>query len=138
MKEYFIKLGLALCISYTAVSITCAITNIITGHETNNMNVLIMFGTCIIASVVLSFYEVLDVVSPLAMMIIQYLVAAALCAVMLFIISRFDPISPRGWFEYYRSFTIPYVILAGIYYYSVYLDTKKKDNLIKEIQKQSE
>jgi hypothetical protein len=134
MKEYLKKLGLGLCISYTAVAVTAAITNIIFGGETNNANQLIMFGFCVIASIVLSLYEVLDNVSPLAMIIIQYIAAVALCAVMLFIISRFEPISPRGWFEYYRSFTIPYIIFAAIYYYSVYLDTKKKNKLIQEIQ----
>ncbi len=134
MKNYVKKVALGLCISYTAVSVTGAITNVFAGWETNNANVLIMFGFCLIASIVLSFYEMFTNVSPLAMMVVQYLLACGLCAVLLLCVSVIEPISPRGWFEYYRSFSIPYVILAGIYYYSIYLDTKKKNAMIKEIQ----
>ena len=114
MKEYLKKVLFGICISYTAVSVSGAVVNMITGTETNNFNTLVMFGTCVIASLVLSLYEFVDKVSPLFMMVIQYLAACALCAVMLFI--------------------IPYVIIAGVYYYSVFAETKKKNALIKEIQ----
>ena len=58
---------------------------------------------------------------------------------MLIIISKiYEPISPRGWFEYYRSFTIPYIFLAGFYYYRVFSDAKKQDRLIREIQELGE
>ena len=54
---------------------------------------------------------------------------------MLFLLSTFvEPISPKGWFEYYRSFTIPYIFLAGFYYYRVFSETKKQAELIREIQ----
>ena len=120
------------------VSVTAAICNIMLGGQTNNMNERLIFAICIIASVVLSLHGLFDSVSPLAMVVIQYLVACALIAVLLLIISCFDTITPRGWFELYRSFTIPYIILAGIYYYSVFADTKKKDSLIKDLQKQAQ
>ena len=138
MKKYISNLALMICISYTMVSVTAAICNILLGGQTNNMNELLMFSICIIASVVLSLHGLFDSVSPLAMMVIQYLVACGLIAVLILIISCFDPVSPRGWFELYRSFTIPYIILAGFYYYSVFADTRKKDSLIKDLQKQAQ
>ena len=49
--------------------------------------------------------------SPLAMIILQYVAACFLCGLFLLAISRLNPISPRGWFEYYRFFTIPYIIM---------------------------
>ena len=121
--------------SYTVVSVSTAIINIIFGGQTNNMNELMMFTICIIASAVLSLHELFDSVSPLAMMAIQYLLACVLIAVMLLIVSHFDAITLQGWVDLYRSFTIPYVILAGVYYYSVFADTKKKDSMIKDLQK---
>ena len=136
MKKYFSNLALMICISYTMVSVSATVCNIMLGGQTNNMNELLMFAICIIASVVLSMHGLFDSVSPLLMMVIQYLMACALIAVLLLVISRFDTITPRGWFELYRSFTIPYIILAGIYYYSVFADAKKKDSLIKDLQKQ--
>ena len=71
----------------------------------------------------------------LVMIIVQYLVACALVGLMLWIVSiAVSPITPRGWFEFYRSFTIPYIFLAGFYYYRVFSETKKQDKLIREIQ----
>ena len=124
-----------LCCVYTILSVCGAIINMMAGTETNNINVLVMFATCTIATFVLFLHKLFDYMSPLFMMIAQYVIACALCSGMLIIISKFaGPISPRGWFEYFRSFTIPYVILAGFYYYRVFAETKKQDQLIREIQ----
>ena len=135
MKKYFKNLAIMIFMSYTMVSVSGVIINMIFGGQTNNLNELMMFAICVIASVVLSLHGLFDGVSPLAMMVIQYLVACALIAVMILILSQFVTISPQGWFDLYRSFTIPYIILAGIYYYSVFADTKKNDSLIKDLQK---
>lgn len=137
MKEYLKNLALMIFMSYTVVSVSAAIINIVFGGQTNNMNELMMFAICVMASVVLSLHGLFDRVSPLAMIVIQYLLACALIAVMLLIVSRFDTITLQGCLDLYRSFTIPYVILAGVYYYSVFADTKKKDNLIKDLQKRA-
>ena len=50
---------------------------------------------------------------------------------------RLDPISPRGWFEYYRSFTIPYIIIAGIFYYYLFKEVKEQNRLIQEIKERN-
>ena len=123
--------------SYTVVSVSSAVINIILGGQTNNLNELMMLAICIIASVVLSLHRLFDSISPLVMMVIQYLLACVLIAVMLLIVSHFDTITIQGWLDLYRSFTIPYVILAGVYYYSVFADTKKKDSIIKDLQKRA-
>ena len=134
IKEYLIEL----CCAYAFVSVVGAIVNIIGGTETNNVNVLVMFASCAIATFVLFLHNLFDSVSPLVMIIVQYLVACALVGLMLWVISSFiSPITPRGWFEYYRSFTIPYVLLAGYYYYRVFSDAKKQDSIIREIQEKN-
>ena len=134
MKEYIKKLLLEICISYTSISVTSAVINAVTGMKSENSNTLIMFAICVIASIVLSLYRLFDNVSPLAMIIIQYVAACFFCGLFLLIISRLDPISPRGWFEYYRSFTIPYIIIAGIFYYYLFKEAKEQNKLIHEIQ----
>ncbi len=136
LKNYLKLLGLMICVSYTFVSVSGVIINIISGSQINNFNALLMFFTCVIASVVLSFHRLFDNVSPLMMMVFQYLIACALIAVMLFVINLFDEVTLKGCFEFYRSFTIPYMILAGFYYFSVFADAKKDNDLIKEIQEQ--
>ena len=131
VKTYLLEL----CCVFTFVSVVGAIVNIIYGTQTNNLNVLVMFATCAIATFVLFLHRLFDNVSPLVMIIVQYLVACALVGLMLWIVSTVvSPITPRGWFEFYRSFTIPYIFLAGFYYYRVFSETKKQDKLIREIQ----
>ena len=130
-KEYVLEV----CCVFTLMSVIGAVVNIIAGTETNNINVLVMFATCAIATFVLFLHKLFDSVSPLVMIIVQYLVACALVGLMLWLISMFiSPITPKGWFEFYRSFTIPYIFLAGFYYYRVFSETKKQDKLIREIQ----
>ena len=130
-KQYILEV----CCVYTLMSVLGAVINIICGTETNNLNVLVMFATTAIATFVLFLHKLFDRVSPLLMMIIQYVIACALIGGMLLLISRFiSPVSPKGWFEFYRSFTIPYIVLAGFYYYRVFSETKKQNALIQEIQ----
>ncbi|SCW65605.1 hypothetical protein SAMN02910456_02407 [Ruminococcaceae bacterium YRB3002] len=131
IKEYLLEL----CCAYTFVSVLGAVVNLIGGKETNNINVLVMFASCAIATFVLFLHNLFDSVSPLVMIIVQYLAACVLVGLMLLIISHFvSPITPRGWFEYYRSFTIPYVVLAAYYYYRVFSDARKQSSIIREIQ----
>lgn len=130
-KEYVLEV----CCVFTLMSVIGAIVNIIAGTQTNNINVLVMFATCAIATLVLFLHKIFENVSPLVMIIVQYIVACALVGLMLWLISTFiSPITPKGWFEFYRSFTIPYIFLAGFYYYRVFSETKKQDKLIQEIR----
>lgn len=135
LKEYLLEL----CCAYAFVSVGGAIVNIIAGTQTNNINVLVMFVTCALATFVLFLHKLFENISPLLMMIIQYLIACAIVGVFLFVLSIVvEPITPKGWFEFYRSFTIPYIVLAGFYYYRVFSVAKKQDKLIKELQEKKE
>jgi hypothetical protein len=134
IKAYLLEL----CCVYSIMSVIGAIVNIIAGTETNNINVLVMFATCAIATFVLFLHKLFDSVSPLVMIIVQYLVACVLVGLMLWLVSVFiSPITPQGWFEFYRSFTIPYIFLAGFYYYRVFSEAKKQNKLIQEIQEKN-
>ena len=136
MKEYIKKAAFFQCVSYTLVSFTNAVINFIGGKETNNASVMAMFGICLIVSLILPLYEYFEGISPLAMIFLQYLLSCAGGALLLYLFQRNDPFTAQEWLENYLTFTIPYIILTGIYYISVFADTKKKDELIREIQKQ--
>ena len=134
IKAYLLEL----CCVYSIMSVIGAIVNIIAGTETNNINVLVMFATCAIATFVLFLHKLFDSVSPLVMIIVQYLVACVLVGLMLWLVGVFiSPITPQGWFEFYRSFTIPYIFLAGFYYYRVFSEAKKQNKLVREIQEKN-
>ena len=138
MKDFIKSYLLDLCCSYTIISVIGAIINIFSGYQTNNANVVMMFIFCNIAVFVLSIHKLFEAFSPLAMIIIQYVLALVLIFLVIFITSFIEPVSPRGWFEFFRSFTIPYIIGAALYYYRVFKETKEQDEMIKEIQKQKE
>ena len=138
MKDFIKSYLLELCCSYTIISVIGAIINIVSGYQTNNANVVMMFIFCNIAVFVLSIHKLFDAFSPLAMIIIQYVLALVLIFLVIFITSFIEPVSPRGWFEFFRSFTIPYIIGAALYYYKIFKETKDQNEMIKEIQKQRE
>ncbi len=135
MKDFIKSYLLELCCSYTIVSVGGAIINIMAGTDTNNVNVIMMFIFCNIAVFVLSIHKFFEKLSPLAMIVIQYVVACALCSLAVYIGTFFyGPVTPRGWFELFRSFTIPYIIGAALYYYRLWDEAKKQQNLLNEIQ----
>lgn len=135
MKDFIKSYLLELCCSYTIVSVAGAIINMISGTETNNVNVVMMFIFCNIAVFVLSIHKFFEKLSPLSMIIIQYVVACVLCVIAVLIgTCFFGPVTPKGWFELFRSFSIPYVIGAALYYYGLWKDAKKQQELLKEIQ----
>ena len=139
MKDFIKSYLLELCCSYTIVSVAGAFINMAMGTETNNANVVLMFIFCNIAVFVLSIHKFFEKLSPLAMIIIQYVVALAHCTGASLIATLFwGPVTPRGWFEFFRSFTIPYIIGAALYYYRLYREAKDQDEMIKEIQKKKE
>lgn len=137
MREYVKEPLLELCYSYTVISVVGAITNFFYGSETSNANVIAMFVFCSIAVFVLSLHKLLTRFSPLVMILIQFVLSLGLCCLVVFIMSLIEPISPRGWFEFIRSFVIVYILGAGYYYYRVFKDTKKQSDLIKEIQEKN-
>ena len=131
IKQY---LGDLFCV-YTIISVAGAVVNLIAGTKTSNENVLVMFLICASATFVLHLHRLFDGVSPLVMIIIQYLAACILIGVILLVVSALTrPVTLKGLLEYYRSFTIPYIILAGLYYYRVFSETRKQEELIREIQ----
>ncbi|MCR4558245.1 MAG: hypothetical protein K5779_10540 [Saccharofermentans sp.] len=134
LKQYIVEV----CCVYALISVTGAVINQIWGYETNNINAIVMFVLCMIGTFVLYLHKLFDNFSPLFMIIVQYIAACALCALFIWIMSLFfGPVSAYNWFEFWRSFTIPYVILAAFYYWRVFSEAKKQDKLIREIQEKS-
>ena len=102
MREKIGNFLIELCCVYTIISVAGAIVNIICKTETNNLNVIVMFVTCLAATFVLFLHKLFDNVSPLVMIIAQFLIACAVVGlILLFVSVAISPISPKGWFEFY-------------------------------------
>lgn len=131
LKQYIVEV----CCVYTLVSVGGAVLDQILGYETNNVNVMVMFVLCLIGTFVLYLHKLFDNFSPLFMIVVQYIAACAISALFIWIMSLFvGPVTAHGWFELWRSFTIPYVILAAFYYWRVFSEAKKQNKLIQEIR----
>ena len=136
MKKKFGQFFMELCCSYTFVSVIGAVVNMIGGTETNNVNVIMMFVFCTIACIVLNLHKLFDYFSPLFMIVVQYVIATILVfgTAYMFGLTSEEPLTRKNWYELFRSFTIPYFIGAGIYYYGIYAEAKVQSHMIKEIQ----
>ncbi len=128
------ELLITICVSYTIISMGAAILNMLTGHETNNLNAIAMFLFTSIAVIVLSLHRMFDSSSPLLMIVIQYIVALTLVMLVVFLIGLFSPVSEGGYMDIFVSFTVPYIIGAIIYYVSVFYTARQQNHLLDEIK----
>ena len=135
MKAKIIDYLTDVCLSYTVVSVSGVVFDHFCGTQINNFNIMLMFIICIIATAVLHMHNFFSEISPLAMMFLQYIATCILCAAVVLVLSIFEGLPTlKGWLDLFRSFTIPYIILALLYYYKVFADTKKQNDIIHEIQ----
>lgn len=129
---------ITICVSYTIISIIAAIINLMTGSQADNLNTIAMLLFTSIAVFVLSLHNMFDKVSPLLMIIIQYVVALELVMISVFLIGLISPVSEGGYKDIFISFTIPYIIGAFVYYVSVFYQAKQQDDLLQEIKRKKE
>ena len=134
MKNKWKELALVICVSYTILSMVAAIVNTIAGTQTSNANAIMMLILTTISVSVLYLYQLLDRFSPLFTITLQYLIALMLAGIALFIWNLFDKISGNGYLDFFVSFTVFYAIGAVIFYVMTYLETKKMNELLQDIQ----
>lgn len=125
---------LVICVSYTLISLAATVINILAGTETSNFNTISMLVFTTIAVLVLYTHQLFDGISPLMMIIIQYVIAMGLVMLYVFLVGLFNPVSEGGYWDIFVSFTIPYVIGAVVYYISVFHQARQQDALLQEIK----
>ena len=129
-----------ICITYTVISISLTIINILIKGEINGTQLNIF--TCLLLSIlgvgVLSQHYRLERFSPLAMVIIQYLAAIAIILVSLKAASYFTYVHPGGYRDMVISFSVPYFIGAVIYYISLMLEVRKQNRILEKIKQDKE
>ena len=128
-----------ICITYTIVSIVLTIYEILIQGEMNptQLNMFLFLLLSILGVCVLSQHYRLEKFSPLAMIIIQYLIAITIILVSLKVASYFVDIHPDGYRDMTVSFSIPYFIGTVIYYICLRLEIRKQNRLLAEIKKRN-
>lgn len=128
-----------ICIAYTVVSVGVTIYEIMATGEMNptQLNLFLFLALSILGVGVLSQHHRFDRFSPLAMIIIQYLIAVAVILIALKAASLFVDIHPDGYRDMTVSFSVPYFIGAVIYYICLRLEVRKQNRLLEKIKEKS-
>ncbi len=126
-----------ICITYTVVSVTSTIFEIISKREMNptQLNMFLFLILSILGVGVLSQHYRFERFSPLSMIILQYVIAVAIIVISLWIASFFVDIHPDGYKDMTLSFSIPYIIGAVIYYICLRFEVRKQNRLLINIKK---
>lgn len=99
-------------------------------------NILTMFIITAAATAILGMHKYLQNVPILLVMVFQY--AGLIGSVMgvIWILSRITDVAPSGYRDMFWSVTVPYVVLAGVYYISFFREVKKANELLLEINRE--
>ena len=126
-----------ICITYTVVSVTSTILEIINKREMNptQLNLFLFLILSILGVGVLSQHYRFERFSPLTMIILQYAIAVAVIVISLRTASFFVDIHPDGYKDMTVSFSILYFIGAVIYYVCLRLEVRKQNRLLRSIKK---
>ena len=127
-----------ICITYTVISIGYTIFEIIINGKMNptQLNIFLFLVLSILGVAVLSQHYRFNRFSPLAMIIMQYMIAESIILASLRIASFFVDIHPDGYRDMTLSFSVPYLIGALIYYICLRLEVKKQNQLLRIIKEQ--
>ena len=127
-----------ICITYTVISIGYTIFEIIINGKMNptQLNIFLFLVLSILGVAVLSQHYRFNLFSPLAMIIMQYMIAEIIILASLKIASFFVDIHPDGYRDMTLSFSVPYLIGALIYYIRLRLEVKKQNQLLRIIKEQ--
>lgn len=127
---------ITICISYTILSLVNAGLSLATGRaDIPAFNSFTMIQWTSLGVGILYIHHYFERLSPLVMIITQYAIAMGLVFASIFIEGQFIPIHPNGYRDAFRSFTIPYVIGAILYYVQIFREAKRQNILLQEIKK---
>ena len=127
-----------ICITYTVISIGYTIFEIIINGKMNptQLNIFLFLVLSMLGVAVLSQHYRFNRFSPLAMIVMQYMIAEIIILASLKIASFFVDIHPDGYRDMTLSFSVPYLIGALIYYICLRLEVKKQNQLLRIIKEQ--
>lgn len=134
-KNKFREMLIYICVSYTIISLIDAILCVSHGiYQLSATNTFNQFLFSALAIVILYSHNLFEKLSPLTMVIIQYVLAMGSAFLIIYIQSFFIELHPDGYRDIFISFTIFYIIGASIYYIYVFRDAKKQNDILQEIR----
>lgn len=132
-KEYL----LSVCVVYTILSLLKVLLEGI-GHKQDPyyiMNFGLIFVITCFAAFVLFMHRIFHKVPLLFVMIGQYIVVIGGVMFGIFVMSKIVDVSPNAYREMFVQITIPYIVLAGIYYASYFREVRNANRNLNELKK---
>lgn len=126
-----------ICITYTISSVVLTVYEIFDKGEMNptQFNMFLFLLLSVLGVGVLSQHYRLERFSPLAMILIQYVIAVVIILISLKTASYFVDIHPNGYRDMTISFSIPYFIGTVIYYIFLRLELRKQNRILEKIKR---
>ncbi|MBI9012208.1 MAG: hypothetical protein JEZ08_08220 [Clostridiales bacterium] len=124
-----------ICVSFTLLTIANSVLTEMIGYDSIPIsNNYLMLLWCSIGTITLFSHKLLSRWSPLTMIVIQYLIANGLVFMTIYISSFTSDLHPNAYRDGFRSFTIPYIIGAIIYYGYLYYEAQNQNSLLQEVK----
>lgn len=125
-----------ICILYTFFSLTVGWINARASNETYvYYNQVTMFVWLCIAMVILELHTLFDKWPPLIMILIQYVLAQGIVWLVVLVSGFFSPLHPDAYRDTFLSFSIPYAVVAAVYYARVFYGAKKDNALLQRLKR---
>ena len=133
VKEYL----LSVCVVYTILSLVKIFMEGISSYQDPYyvMTFGMMFVVTCFATFVLIMHRIFDKVPLVFVMIGQYIVVIGGVMLGLFVMSKLVEVSPNAYRELFLQITVPYIVLAGIYYVSYFNEVRRANHNLSELKK---
>lgn len=99
-------------------------------------NIFMTLGFAIVIPLVLAIHYYLQKYPFLPVFIGQYLFTVTLVMVVIWILGHFVTLAPTAYRDMFISVTIPFIVLAAIYYISFFRQIKKANKLIEKLNEE--
>ncbi len=127
----------SVCVVFTVLALTKVLMEGIGGRSDPHyiMNFGLLFIITCFATFVLFMHRIFQKTPLLFVIIGQYVVVMGMVLLGIFVTSKFVEIASNAYRDMFLQITIPYIILAGIYYILYFKEIKKANLNLSEIKK---
>lgn len=127
------------CVIYTILSLSKIILEAVVQRNFGvyQENLLIMLFLSFLATFVLSQHYRLSHLPLLLVALIQYVILIAAVMLMTWVSGRMTELHPDAYNDMFWSFTIPYVIMALIYYATLFIEIKRANQLLMQMKEET-
>lgn len=124
------------CVIYTVLSVGKIVLEAVMqakfGYDQANLLTILLFS--FLGTLILSQHYRLSRLPLLFVAVLQYAILAAFVLLFTWVSGHFSELHPDAYRDMLRSFTVPYVIAALVYYCELFLEARKADRLLQQLK----